>query len=239
MAMRKSIEISRDALRRLFFQRCFYLFFLLLGLILVSPFIEGERGVYLLNTLNAFIILSAAAAVGRSALSFFVVFSLIGGAVGLRFASLDSLDAALFNWSLLLYVAVYALVIALLLRYVYGPEVMDADRLWGAAAMYLMIGILWCFVYALLDLGGGETFLVRGESQRLELSELLYFSFSTLTTIGFGDIVPVTRFGHVVAIVEGIIGTLFLAILIAKLVGVYPPADRGPVARQPAAGGQE
>jgi hypothetical protein len=223
MAVRRSIDIPRDALRRLFFQRCFYLFFLLLGLICASPFIEGERGVYLLNGINAFIILSAAAVVGRTALSFLVVFCLVGGAVGLRLASMESGDAAFFNWSLLLHIAVYGTVLALLLRYVFGPEVMDADRLWGAAAMYLMIGILWCFMYALLDLGEKDAFLIRGDPKRLDLTEYLYFSFSTLTTIGFGDIVPVTRLGHVAAIVEGIIGQLFLAILIAKLVGVYPP----------------
>jgi hypothetical protein len=226
MAMRKSIEIPRNALRRLFFQRCFYLFCLLLGLIAASPLIEGERGVYLLNGINAFIILSAAAAVGRTAMSFLVVFCLIGGAVGLRYASLDAGDLALFNWALLLHCAVYVAVIALLLRYVFGRECMDADRLWGAAAMYLMIGILWCFLYALLDIGDPAGFLVRGEPKALDLTDLLYFSFSTLTTIGFGDIVPVSRFGQVAAILQGIVGTLFLAILIAKLVGVYPPAGR-------------
>jgi hypothetical protein len=223
VAVRRSIEFSRNTLRRLFLQRCFYLFFLLLALVTISPFIEGERGVWLLNGLNAFIILSAAAVVGRTVLSFLMVFCLIGAAVGLRFASLDAGQVVLFNWSMLLHITVYVTVIALLLRYVFGPEVMDADRLWGAAAMYLMIGILWCFFYALIGLGEQHTFSVRGTASTLNLTDLLYFSFSTLTTIGFGDIVPVTRPGQVAAIVEGIIGQLFLAILIAKLVGVYPP----------------
>ena len=68
-----------------------------------------------------------------------------------------------------------------------------------------------------------QTFLVRGEPSNLQLIDLLYFSFSTLTTIGFGDIVPLSPGAQVAAIFEGIVGTLFLAILIAKLVGVYPP----------------
>lgn len=223
MAVRKSIEAPRNALRRLFFQRCFWLFLLLLGLITVSPFMEGVRGTYLLSGFNAFIVLSAAAAVGRTVVSFLAVFCLVGGAVGLRFASLDSGDAALFNYALLLHAAVYVVVIGLLMRYVFGPECIDADRLWGAASAYLMIGILWCFLYALIELEPGQTFLVRGEPGKLELTSLLYFSFSTLTTIGFGDIVPVSRGAQVGAILEGIVGTLFLAILIAKLVGVYPP----------------
>jgi len=233
MAVRKSIEIPRAALRRVFFQRCFYLFIVLLALIGVSPFLEGARGNYLLAGLNAFIVLAAAAALGRTALSFLIVFCLIGGAVGLRFASLEEGRAALFNWALLLHALVYVSVLVLLLRYVFGPEVMDGDRLWGAASAYLMIGILWCFVYALIELEKGQTFFVRGDPANLQLIDLLYFSFSTLTTIGFGDIVPATRGAQLAAIFEGIVGTLFLAILIAKLVGIYPPPQQRPSEKQP------
>jgi len=223
MAVRKSIEFPRAALRRLFLQRCCYLFMVLLALIGVSPFMEGARGAYLLAGLNAFVVLAAAAALGRTALSFLLVFCLIAGAIGLRFAALDRGEAGLFNWAMLLHALVYITVIVLLLRYVFGPEVIDADRLWGAAAAYLMIGILWCFVYALVELERVQTFMVRGEPGNLQLTELLYFSFSTLTTIGFGDIVPLSRGAQMAAILQGIVGTLFLAILIAKLVGVYPP----------------
>jgi hypothetical protein len=226
MAVRKSIEIPRAALRKLFFQRCFYLFVVLLLLIGVSPFIEGTRGSYLLAGFNAFVVLAAAAALGRTALSFLLVFCLIAAAVGLRFASAEEGRAALYNWALLLHALVYIAVIVLLLRYVFGPEVLDTDRLWGAASAYLMIGILWCFLYALVELEQTQTFVVRGEAANLELTELLYFSFSTLTTIGFGDIVPRSRGAQMVAVFEGIVGTLFLAILIAKLVGVYPPPAR-------------
>jgi Ion channel len=233
MAVRKTYEIPRAALRRLFLQRCCYLFVLLLALITVSPFLEGVRGTYILAGFNAFIVLSAAAAVGRTALSFLAVFCLLGAAVGLRYTSQAHGDATMYNWALLLHVFVYVSVIALLLRYVFGPEVLDADRLWGAAAVYLMVGILWCFIYGLTMIAGDAAFLVRGDPRRLELIDLLYFSFSTLTTIGFGDIVPVTRVGQVAAILEGIIGTLFLAILIAKLVGVYPPPLREPASGAP------
>jgi len=223
MAVRKSIEVPRAALRRVFFQRCFYLFIVLLALIGVSPFMEGMRGTYLLAGFNAFIVLAAAAALGRTALSFLLVFVLIAAAVGLRFASMEEGRAALFNWALLLYAIVYLSVLFLLLRYVFGPEVMDGDRLWGAASAYVMIGILWCFIYALVELEHTQTFLVRGDPSNLQLTELLYFSFSTLTTIGFGDIVPLSRGAQIAAMFQGIVGTLFLAILIAKLVGVYPP----------------
>ena len=228
MAVRQSIEIPRAALRRVFFQRCFYLFVVLLALIGVSPFMEGTRGTYLLAGFNAFVVLASAAALGRTALSFLLVFVLVAGALGMRFVSMEHGREELFNWALLLHALVYISVLFLLLRYVFGPEVMDGDRLWGAASAYLMIGILWCFIYSLVELERGQTFLVRGEPANLQLIELLYFSFSTLTTIGFGDIAPLSPGAQMAAIFEGIVGTLFLAILIAKLVGVYPPPQHAP-----------
>ena len=234
MAVRKSIEIPRAALRKVFFQRCFYLFVVLLLLIGVSPFMEGARGTYLLAGFNAFVVLASAAALGRTALSFLLVFCLVAAAVGLRFASMEEGKAALFNWALLLHALVYISVLFLLLRYVFGPEVLDADRMWGAAAAYLMVGIFWCFVYALIELEEAQTFLVRGNPAKLQLTELIYVSFSTLTTIGFGDIVPISRPAQIAAVFEGIVGTLFLAILIAKLVGVYPPPARHEAADTPA-----
>ena len=124
----------------------------------------------------------------------------------------------------------YAATIVLLLRYVFDREVLTADRLWGAAAVYLMIGILWSFLYAIVDRASPRSFASGGTVAPMELMDLLYFSFSTVTTTGFGDIVPLTRPARVAAIAESIIGQLFLAILIARLVGVYPrPRDAGPV----------
>jgi Ion channel len=107
--------------------------------------------------------------------------------------------------------------------------VLTTDRLWGAAATYLMMGVLWSFLYAIVDRTSPASFAVRGSIAPLDLMDLLYFSFSTLTTTGFGDIVPVTRLARAAAMIESIAGQLFLAILIARLVGVYP----APLARRP------
>ncbi len=227
VAMRQPISVTRDTLRRLFFQRCFYLFVTLLALIALAPFIEPERGgIMLRNGINAFIILSAVAAVGRSLLSFLVVLALAVPGLLLRWLSLDPGHEALFDLALRFDAAVYAATIALLLRYVFDREILTSDRLWGAAAAYLMIGVLWSFLYAIVDRNSPGAFVIRGAVARMDLVDQLYFSFSTLTTTGFGDIVPVTRLARSCAIVESIIGQLFLAILIARLVGVYPQPQR-------------
>ena len=225
--MRQSISATREALGRLFFRRCFYLFVTLLALIALAPFIEAERGGFLVrNVINALVILAAVAAVGRSILSFVLVLALAAPALACRWLALAEGDPTFVDLALRLDAAMYATTIALLLRYVFDREVLTTDRLWGAAAAYLMIGVLWSFFYAIVDRANPQAFSVRGSRESLQVIDLLYFSFSTLTTTGFGDIVPLSRPARTAVMLEGIVGQLFLAILIARLVGVYPQQQR-------------
>lgn len=223
--MKRGLGATRDALRQLFFQRCFYLFATLLAMIVLAPFIEGTHGgVLTRNAINVFVVLSAVAAVGRSIVSFLIVVALALPAVVLRWLSLGAENPAFIDLALRFDIAVYATAIALLLRYVFDREVMTSDRLWGAASAYLMIGLLWSFLFAIVDRSHPGSFSVRGSIDTLPLHDLIYFSFSSLTTTGFGDIVPVGRIAKTAATLQVIVGQLFIAILIAKLVGVYPTA---------------
>jgi hypothetical protein len=223
------ISATREALGRLFLGRCFYLFVTLLALVALAPFIEAQYGGLLLRYLiNSLVMLAAVAAVGRSIVSFVVVLAMAGPAVVLRWLALHGGEASYIDLGLRLDAGVYLATIFLLLRYVFDREVLTSDRLWGAAAAYLMIGVLWSVLYTIIDRFGEPAFAIRGASGAMQLNDLLYFSFGTLTTSGFGDIVPVTRIAQTAAMVEGIVGQLFMAILIARLVGVYPQ----PVARE-------
>jgi hypothetical protein len=225
--MHQSISVTREALGRVFFRRCFCLFVTLLALIATAPFVEVQHGgVFVRYLVSSLVILAAVAAVGRSILSFLVVLALAAPALAFRWLALNHGNPAFVDLALRFDAAVYATTIALLLRYVFDREVLTTDRLWGAAATYLMIGVLWSFLYAIVDRSGTQSFAVRGSSESLQLIDLLYYSFSTLTTTGYGDIVPLTRLARVASILEGIVGQLFLAILIARLVGVYPRAER-------------
>jgi hypothetical protein len=221
--MRASLVATREQIGRLFFRRCFYLFITLLALIALGPYLEAERGGILIRYLiSSAVMLAAVAAVGRSVLSFVIVLALAAPALGLRWLSLDTGLPTLLDLALRFDAAVYAATIALLLRYVFDREVLTSDRLWGAAAAYLMIGVFWSFIYSIVDRSLPQSFATRGASDLMQLNELLYFSFATLTTTGFGDIVPLTAVARTAAALEAIVGQLFLAILIARLVGVYP-----------------
>jgi hypothetical protein len=104
---------------------------------------------------------------------------------------------------------------------------MTTDKLFGAAAAYLMLGSFWATLYALINAFYPGSFSGVGEAHNSDLSDFLYFSYTVLTSTGFGDIVPKTRQARAICNVEQLTGGLYIAILIARLAGVYPPTPRG------------
>ena len=96
-------------------------------------------------------------------------------------------------------------------------------RIYGAIAVYLLLGILWGEFYILIYLLKPGSFYFDPATQYGEppISELLYFSFTTLTTVGFGDIVPVHPVARSMATLEALVGQLYPAVLLARLVTLY------------------
>lgn len=221
--MKRSIDATRDAFSRLFLQRCFYLFVFLLALIVTAPFADDSpRGILLRNGANIFIIVSAVAAVGRTSGSFIIIVLLAAPSILLRWLSFTTDDSSYFDVALRMNAAMYAAALTFLMRYVFDRSVLDTDRLWGAASCFLLLGVFWSFLYAIIDRAVPDAYVIRGSIAHLDFTDLIYFSFSTMTTTGFGDIVPLARMAKIAAVVQAVIGQLFIAILIAKLVGVYP-----------------
>jgi hypothetical protein len=99
---------------------------------------------------------------------------------------------------------------------------MTDDKLFGGAAAYLMLGVAWAIAYAIVQRLDPAAFGVRpGEAAR-SFTDLLFMSFGYLTSNGPGDIVLVGAKVRTLAIMEQIAGTLYVAILIARLAGIYP-----------------
>lgn len=108
--------------------------------------------------------------------------------------------------------------IAMMLSRLIRTERVTADTLSSAISGYFLLGILWALGYGLIYRLDPEAF--RGMTGR-EAHEFFYFSFVTLTTLGYGDIVPVTDHAETAAVLEAIVGQLYLAITIARLVGLH------------------
>jgi hypothetical protein len=166
------------------------------------------------------------AAVGRTTLSFVIALLLAAPTLGFQWIHLSTNhpESLIRSWEFAS--ALYLAAIVYLLRYVFQRDVMTADRLFGAAAVYLMIGIFWAYVFALVENFYPGAFAVYGTAGKLSIADAIYFSFTVLTSTGFGDITPLTPQARGLCIVEQVLGTLFLAVLIARLAGVYPPMPR-------------
>jgi hypothetical protein len=222
------IRIAQQALGRIFTQRCFYLFVVLLVFDAVVPFINlSAYGKFAVSFLNSLVIVSAVAAVGRTVLSFVIVSLLAVAALIFYWWSLEFDDAVHLARAWGFGAALDLATIVYLLVYVFRPEVMTADKLFGAAAAYLMIGSFWATLYALTNLYYPGSFVGLGDPRNTELTDFLYFSYTVLTSTGFGDIVPKSPQARAVCNVEQLIGGLYVAILIARLAGVYPPMTQG------------
>ena len=223
-----AIRSARDALSRVFFQRCFWLFVLLMALIAVAPFVPtSTQGRIVINVINAFLVVATVAAVGRSLFSFVLVVLLAVPTLAFQWLGFADHEREYLAYSWVSGAALYVVTVVYLLRYVFRPEVMTADKLFGAAAGYLMLGVLWSYLYVLVDYAFPSSFSIGGQVEPLDYLDALYFSMTVITSTGFGDIVPVSRQARAICMVEQIAGALFVAILIARLAGVYPPQRRG------------
>jgi len=214
---------ARSHVARVFSQRCFYLFFSVLLLVTLGPLAtHNVTGRIAVEVINGCLLISAIAAVGRTRLSFVIALLLAASNVGFEILATRfdmpqySVVAVAFG------AAFYVTAITYLLGYVFRREVMTEDKLYGAAAAYLMTGVLWVYLYGLVQHLIPGSFSSAGK-QELGVSDLVYYSFSVLTSAGFGDIVPVSPLARSVTTLEAIAGMLFVAILIARLAGIYPP----------------
>jgi hypothetical protein len=94
-----------------------------------------------------------------------------------------------------------------------------ADIIIGGISVYLLIGHLWFLFYRIVYLIDPKAFFNSIERHGLYL--LIYYSFTTLTSLGYGDIVPVNRIVMLLSNIEAIVGQLFPAIFIARLVSLF------------------
>src|SRR5271165_3869283 len=100
-------------------------------------------------------------------------------------------------------------------------------HLFTAASIYLLLGMQWFAIYSAFEIFNPGSFLSSSSIATDRQTELLYFGLVTLSTIGYGDIVPVGGEVRMLAALEGITGVLYIAITVAVLVSAYKQQDSG------------
>ena len=122
----------------------------------------------------------------------------------------------------------FGYMLVVLLFVILRARKIDANLIFGSVCIYLLIGLEWAFIYSLLEhltpgsfqgnFAGFSDAVQRGDWL---LPQLLYFSYTTLTTLGYGDIAPQTSPAQMFSSLEAITGQFYLAILVARLIAIH------------------
>ncbi len=193
----------------------------MLLLFVISAFVQELRvGRIIEGVLFTFVLLSALVAVsGRRTLwigCFLAALSLGGQWVSIAGAQ------GFLSWMFFLpTLAFLSLVIARLLQYVLGSSEVNIETLCASISGFLMIGLLWTMFYTLLGHLDPNAFQFSKPNQAMNGFDAFYFSFVTLSTIGFGDITPVSSVARMLAVMEAITGMFYVTILVARLVSIH------------------
>jgi hypothetical protein len=189
------------------------------------PFVEEVKGGDIIaSILLSLVLLCAVIAVANHKATFFIALVLAVPAIVGRWISHFRPDLVPPPVFLTIALVLIAFVVANLLRFVFRSPSVNSEVLCASISAYLMVGIIWTIAYWLVDQltpGGAFAFNTTGEKQSMHGFNAYYFSFITLSTVGYGDITPVSKVARMLAAMEAMTGLLYVAVLIARLVALY------------------
>lgn len=199
----------------------------LLLLLLFYPFHDGTPVANLLfAAVNLAILAAGVFAANRSRRTLLAALALGLPALALQWTHLLTGNALAGNFMFIAIVMFYIFTIWQVLSEVLRPGVVTQDNICGAIAAYILTAVAWAALYALVDNLVPGSFIIDGQSDTvtpMSMQDFLFFSFTTLTSTGYGDILPVSRHAQSLAILQQLAGVFYVAILIARLAGLYQP----------------
>src|SRR5262245_11670077 len=203
----------------------------MLLLFVVQPFFEGHwLATSLLNIFMSGILLAGVYAVSEKKRNLLVACVLAFPALLGRWVSHFFPHPVIFLASAVLILLVLVVAIQAILRHAVKARRVTADTISAALCAYLLIGLTWAILYTFMEFlhTGSFTLPPRQPSSTAEdwllyfhFPQFVYYSFVTLTSTGFGDIIPVAGPARSFSMLEAIIGQFYLAVLISRLVGLY------------------
>lgn len=201
----------------------------LLLTLMLHPVIEGLVGADVQNVLLTLLLVAGLRAIALHPWLFRILAALVLPVIALIWIS-DRVDSALLTWlssavTQLLLIAVMVQVFIDVLR----SRRVTVDLIFGSVAVYLLFGVVMAIAYQFGNsLSPGsiiESVPAESTLGGPQFKEFLYFSFVTLTSVGYGDLTPINQFARSLAMFEGVVGQLYLAILVARLVGIHIAQD--------------
>lgn len=206
--------------------RYWKIFLSLIILFFLTPFMEESLDIYLLFAFCLLFIFGTVIERIMKSRIILVISILSGGtAIATSFIwaipglSTEQIQIG-FNICAYSYSVFILIAIASLSHSVFVTDDYTQDRIVGSICVYLLIGFFFAFIYSAMDLETGIGFKIG------DFYNYVYFSFITLTTTGFGDIVPRHGITKMIASLEAITGSIYLAVVVARLVGLHIASKR-------------
>jgi hypothetical protein len=205
------------------------LLLVLLILLVVAPLLPSQRVGYGVEFFFDLVLVTGAySAAWQSRHRFpFLAFTAVTLAMRWTEMALDHSAFSLASIALVFLWLVYA--VGLIVAALFRMEKVDTNAILGAIVAYVLTAVAFGQAFLLIELlqPGSFTGLPDGGVQRGLEDALLYFSYVSITTMGYGGILPVSALARSVASLEGLFGTLYLAVMIARLVGLQSAAKTG------------
>jgi hypothetical protein len=132
-------------------------------------------------------------------------------------------------------------IIVALLRHLFRPRRITFDTISASLCVYLLLGVCWANVFAVIETASPGSFVDNGgqdggprswEDEGARTFRLLYFSYVTLSSVGYGDILPRTTLARMCAITEAMMGQGYLLVMVSRLVGIQVAQSQPPTALQ-------
>ena len=212
---------------RIHIGRFLFLLITFVSIFLVRPFLEGFIGLYfLMSIFITAVMISGMYAVSRKRSTFIIGLILAVPAAGTQWignfvmTSPFNIMRELFAMAFMIYLS------GIIINYIFHEKKVTGDVINGAVCVYFLIGWIWACIYAVLEEINAGSFSMPAVGIA-NIQQFAYFSYVTLTTLGYGEITPLSSSARSMAILESITGQLYIAVMIARLVGIQIAQSQG------------
>jgi hypothetical protein len=215
----KDLQTTRQFL---FEWRFVYLFMLILVLIAIKPFQEAFKQLDILLDIILTIVLFAAVNAVSQKKSQMVTGIVLAVPMFTTTWATSFIDIAWLNLTAAICGAAFFIFLAFaIFQFILNQDEVTRDLISGAASVYLLQAVIWAFVYAAVEIVQPGSFHVSEQHITETHMPFMYYSIVTLTTLGYGDIFPVTTTARSFATLEALIGQIYLVFTVARLVGIH------------------
>ena len=217
------VKRTFDTYIQTFFQRRFLiLLVLIMSLLVLTPFLDDFVETRIL--MDAFL----------TAIFFAIIFAVKSKRSHVIIASFLALPLVISTWSFyfveltsiglltrIFGALFFGYAVINILRIVVQSEEVTKETIYAAIVAYMLMALMWAFLYMILELLAPGSFSFPERGFRAETMRFKYFSFVTITTLGYGDIAPLTNKASSLVMLEALFGQIYLVVLVAWLVGMH------------------